>query len=112
MDARTSDLLPLSTENHLEKSPLRINKPFSQRPVRVLHQEQPTKKSRPLGREVVKSAMAASLAVTMLTGLKVLRPMSMHPVASWVFLGLTVLHMLTYEKPIQRSSKKYAKKTA
>ena len=51
------------------------------------------------GKEVVKAGMAASLAVTLLTGLKWLRPMSMHPVAAWAFLGLTVVHMLMYEKP-------------
>lgn len=51
-----------------------------------------------VGREVVKSGMAASLAVVFLTGLKIVRPMSLHPVASWVFLGLSVIHMVAYDK--------------
>jgi hypothetical protein len=54
------------------------------------------------GREVVKSGMAASLAVTMLTGLKILRPMRIHPVASWIFVGLTVVHMLIYDPPSKK----------
>lgn len=51
-----------------------------------------------IGREVVKSGMAASLAVTMLTGMKLLRPMSLHPVASWVFIGFSIIHMVAYDK--------------
>ncbi len=65
----------------------------------LVRQSIPHKKRVRMGREVVKSGMAASMAVTLLTGLKVLRPMSMHPVAGWVFLGLSIVHMVMYEKP-------------
>ncbi|MEO5377641.1 MAG: hypothetical protein H7832_07670 [Magnetococcus sp. DMHC-6] len=60
-------------------------------------------KNRKVGREAVKAGMAASLAVSLLTGLKLLRPMAMHPVASWLFLGLTVAHTLIYEMPVRKN---------
>ncbi|MEO5367702.1 MAG: hypothetical protein H7831_15360 [Magnetococcus sp. WYHC-3] len=47
--------------------------------------------------------MAASLAVSMLTGLRLMKPFSLHPVASWVFVGLTLVHTLVYELPNNRA---------
>lgn len=106
MDARTSELLE-KTERSLNRErllkecqPLKVDvaerkivQKTIRRPVRS------TKKGRVrVGREVVKSGMAASMAVTILTGLKILRPMSLHPVASWIFLGLTLVHMVAYDK--------------
>ena len=61
-------------------------------------------KNRRAGQEVIKSGMAGSLAVSMLTGLKILRPMSIHPVASWIFLGLTIVHTLMYSLPKKKPS--------
>lgn len=115
MDTRTTELLRLSeesletslpTENdidtkHLVSSPLRQ----SARPGARPGARRPKKKSHVrVGREVVKTGMAASLSVALLTGLKVLRPMSVHPMASWIFLGLTVLHMVAYDKPGRSSA--------
>ncbi|GAB6053012.1 hypothetical protein JCM17960_18320 [Magnetospira thiophila] len=78
------------------------------RPPRKLPQARPTPKRsmRRVGKEAVKAGMAASLAVTMLTGLKIIRPMKWHGPASWLFVGLTLAHTLVYEIPNKRASKR------
>lgn len=68
------------------------------KPVTKRASPSPRKRRIRVGREVVKSGMAASLAVSMLSGLRIIRPMSIHPVASWIFVGLTVIHMIAYDK--------------
>lgn len=63
-------------------------------------------KNKKKGRELVKAGMAASLGVSILTGMKILRPMKMHTSASWIFLGLSVVHTLMYDpankKPVPK----------
>ncbi|MEO5343327.1 MAG: hypothetical protein H7842_08320 [Gammaproteobacteria bacterium SHHR-1] len=64
----------------------------------------PVASKRRVGKEAVKAGMATSLGVAMLTGLKILKPMSLHGPASWIFVGLTLVHTLVYELP-NRSSR-------
>ncbi|MEG3640723.1 hypothetical protein [Magnetococcus sp. PR-3] len=59
-------------------------------------------KRRRVGREAIKAGMAASLAVSMLTGMRMMKPMKLHGPASWVFVGLTLAHTLIYEIPNSR----------
>ncbi len=101
MDTRTSEMQQLQTEGPMAEN---LSKPL----VKITNKKAAQRRSRKrnVGREVVKSGMAASLAVTMMTGLRVLRPMSIHPVASWVFVGLTVVHMLMYDTPGKKQSAK------
>jgi hypothetical protein len=61
--------------------------------------KRPVASKRRVGKEAVKAGMATSLGVAMLTGLKILKPMSLHGPASWIFVGLTLVHTLVYELP-------------
>jgi hypothetical protein len=107
MDARTSELhtdyAKTPTVEQLP-TPVKVVKPARKKTsapaARKAAQRRSKKRSK--GREVVKSGMAASLAVTMMTGLKILRPMRIHPIASWVFVGLTLVHMIMYESPSKK----------
>lgn len=63
---------------------------------------QKSRTTRKRGREVVKAGMASSMAVTMLTGMKILRPMRFHPIAAVVFVGLAITHMLMYDSPSKK----------
>ncbi|MBF0371430.1 MAG: hypothetical protein HQL52_18475 [Magnetococcales bacterium] len=110
MDARLDYFKP-TVENTPEQMPVVAPTPISPIPAPALARKKapPARKpavKRRVGKEVVKSGMAASLAVTMLTGMKIMRPMSLHPVASWIFVGLTVAHTLLYEIPNKRANKR------
>ncbi|MBF0381854.1 MAG: hypothetical protein HQL69_12600 [Magnetococcales bacterium] len=99
MDAVTAELKRDFKDNPKAKLP----QSTEQNPRQVSRKKtQQRSKIRRKGREVVKAGMAGSLAVTMLTGLKILRPMRIHPVASWLFVGLTLAHMLLYEAPSKK----------
>ncbi|MBF0383416.1 MAG: hypothetical protein HQL69_20545 [Magnetococcales bacterium] len=52
-----------------------------------------------MGREAIKAGMAATLTLSMLTGLKIVKPMKLHGPVSWAFVGLTLAHTLIYEIP-------------
>jgi hypothetical protein len=92
MDALTTEL----------KRDYKNNPKIKQSPSISRKKTQQRSKNRRKGREVVKAGMAGSLAVTMLTGMKVLRPMSIHPIASWLFVGLTLAHMVLYDPPSKK----------
>jgi hypothetical protein len=107
MDARTSELRKTygeTVDTGQMPTPVKASIPAGKVPTAKTARMTSQKRSRNRrkGREVVKSGMAASLAVSMMTGMKILRPMSLHPVASWVFVGLTVVHMLMYETPAKK----------
>ncbi len=100
MDARTIDLIsPEQTtpEGPALKRPDRNLQAIKKQANQARQAAKKQRKVRRRGREVVKAGMGASLTVSMLTGLRILRPMSMHPVASWIFVGLTLVHMLAYD---------------
>ncbi len=100
MDARTAELIrpeQTTSEVPVQEQPVQKGHPVKKRVSKPRQVSQKRRKIRRRGREVVKVGMGASLTVSMLTGLRILRPMSMHPVASWIFVGLTVLHMLAYD---------------
>ena len=111
MDAKTSELHREYQENPADSQTLQPPKlqvataktqPPAVKTLPLNKAPQKPSRNRRRGREVVKSGMAASLAVSVLTGLKIIRPMRFHPIASWAFVGLTLLHMLMYDS----SSKK------
>ncbi|WP_041641371.1 hypothetical protein [Magnetococcus marinus] len=63
----------------------------------------PTRTKRRMGREAIKAGMAATLTLSMLTGLRIIKPMSLHGPVSWAFVGLTLAHTLIYEIPNKKS---------
>jgi hypothetical protein len=99
MDAVTSELKRDYKKNPKAKLPAPSDPKSRQKSRKKTQQRNRVRRK---GREVVKAGMAGSLAVTMLTGLKILRPMRIHPVASWIFVGLTLAHMLLYEAPSKK----------
>ncbi|MBF0187917.1 MAG: hypothetical protein HQL50_08315 [Magnetococcales bacterium] len=109
---------------HISQFGLELNEDGSVKPMNKRQRKSPTRavarkgRGRPkarrspaaarrrLGREAVKAGMAATLSLSMLTGLKVVKPMKLHGPVSWAFVGLTVAHMLIYELPKKRASSK------
>ncbi|CCQ72709.1 hypothetical protein [Magnetospira sp. QH-2] len=121
MDARVDDLLPADEKNRATNAqpdsrshpcaplhPRRETVSPHNRPPRSRPKARATPKRsvRRVGKEAVKAGMAASLAVTMLTGLKIVKPMKLHGPASWLFVGLTLAHTLVYEIPNKRATKR------
>ncbi|MBF0453942.1 MAG: hypothetical protein HQL72_03875 [Magnetococcales bacterium] len=108
MDARTSELTTPPTADKRPPDSARLSSgeraPSTKRSAIQERRKTSQRRNqrRRKGREVVKSGMAASLAVTMMTGLKILRPMRIHPIAAWVFVGLTLVHMLVYDPPSKK----------
>lgn len=56
----------------------------------------------PIGREVTKVGMAATLTTTILTGFRILRPMRLHPIAGGLFVAFALAHLLLNDKPPRR----------
>jgi hypothetical protein len=99
MDAKTSELQIELLESPATGLPSSRAKTTGQERKKIV---QKNSNQRRRGREVVKAGMASSLAVSMLTGLKILRPMRLHPVAAWAFVGFTIVHMIMYDKPSKK----------
>ncbi len=100
MDASTSELLNLREE---EKQKDLINKRKEATALRKRLESQRKRKVKLREREVLKMGMTSSLTVAILTGIKVMKPMRLHPVAGWIFLGFTLAHLLTNsKKPARR----------
>ncbi len=62
-----------------------------------------TRTKRRMGREAIKAGMAATLTMSMLTGMRVIKPMKLHGPFSWAFVGLTLAHTLIYEIPNKKT---------
>ncbi|MBF0357289.1 MAG: hypothetical protein HQL70_01705 [Magnetococcales bacterium] len=103
MDAKTSELQIEKLESTTVEIPVSRAKNAERERRKIVRQNsRKSSNQRRRGREVVKAGMASSLAVSMLTGLKILRPMRIHPIAAWAFVGMTIIHMIMYEKPSKK----------
>ncbi|MBF0188672.1 MAG: hypothetical protein HQL50_12180 [Magnetococcales bacterium] len=107
MDAKVSDMIKRRQENASGAPPLPTPAAVAVRKKREVvrkarQKAQVRSKKRLRDRELIKAGMTSSLTVAILTGIKVLKPMRLHPVAAWIFLGITVAHMVTNSKPSSR----------
>lgn len=57
------------------------------------------------GNKMVRSGILLTLATTVLTGFRILRPMKLHAVAGTAFLAFTVVHLLMNNADSKRRKK-------
>nr|CRH04307.1 Conserved protein of unknown function [Candidatus Magnetococcus massalia] len=105
MDARVDFFKPHTEPLPVEKVEVKTVKRKARHSLPKGKRRSVSGKRRRVGREAIKAGMAASLAVSMLTGMRVIKPMSLHGPASWVFVGLTLAHTLIYEIPNSKSKR-------
>ncbi|MBF0588381.1 MAG: hypothetical protein HQL53_04570 [Magnetococcales bacterium] len=99
MDASTSELLNKRNANTPRK---KIVKKRGASPA-ARKKMQRRRKIRLREREVLKAGMTSSLTVAILTGIKVIKPMRLHPVAGWFFLGFTIAHLISNSRSGSKS---------
>ncbi|OSM08656.1 hypothetical protein [Magnetofaba australis] len=78
-----------------------IERPQQSRKARLNPRRKPraANSKRRLGKEAVKAGMSITLALSMLTGLRVVKPFSLHAPVSWLFVAFVLVHTLVYEIP-------------